>query len=238
MFDDVQETFAIVMSELGVNIPALARERGLVLGRIIDNELREQLMDIAIEAAPIPGLGLEVGHRIGLDRLGVFGYALMNSPTAEAALNLLLQYQRALMPHVSISLLPSGENFALVCHAKHLSSRHERFNVESLFVTVRNCTESLFPGAAAAQSYCFDYPAPSYAARYRELLGEHIEFSAPNNAILISRELLSRNIEQADPVNEALYRQQCDELSRQLGDKSLISGAVFSRFYCVSVGNI
>ncbi|MBB6522599.1 AraC family transcriptional regulator [Pseudoteredinibacter isoporae] len=226
MFDDVQETFAVVMAEFGINIPALARERGLVLGPIIDNELREQLMGIAIEAAPMPSLGLEVGHRIGLDRLGVFGYALMNSPTAEAALNLLLQYQRALLPHVSISLLPSGDNFALVCHAKHLSSRHERFTVESLFVTVRNCTESLFPGAASAQSYCFDYPAPSYEARYRELLGDHVEFSASNNAIIISPELLSREIEQADPVNEALYRQQCDELSSQLGDKSLTSARV------------
>ncbi len=226
MFNDVQETFVGIMAELGVDMSALARKHGDNPRGIVDNEMREQLLNLAVEAAPMDSVGLEVGRQLRLDRLGVFGYALMNCPTAEAALNLLLHYQRALMPHISISLLPHGENFSLVCHAKHLNSRHERFDVESFFVTVRNCTEALFPGASKEQSYHFDYAAPAYRQRYVELLGEKLEFSAPNNAITITADLLARKIEQANPVNEAIYRQQCDELSRQLAGTSLTSSKV------------
>lgn len=223
MFNDVQETFVGIMAELGVDITALARKHGLSPRGIVDSEMREQLLSLAVEAAPMDSVGLEVGHRLRLDRLGVFGYALMNCPTAKEALNLLLHYQRALMPHISISLLPHGEDFSLVCHAKHLDSRHERFDVESFFVTVRNCTEALFPGASKEQSYLFDFPAPAYQHRYKELLGDKLEFSASNNAIIITADLLAREIEQANPVNEAIYRQQCDELSSQLAGSSLIS---------------
>lgn len=226
MFNDVEQNFIQVMMDLGLNLQLLGQNRSLAAGGLGEDEIREQIIQQALEASDIASIGLEVGHRISLDRLGVFGYALMNSVNVDAALKLLLQYQRALMPHVSLSLLPAGEDFALVCHAKHLSAKHERFTVESLFVIVRNCVESLFPHASEQQLYRFDYPEPSYGNRYRELLGDQVSFAESQNAIIIPADMLQREIAQADPISEALYRQQCDELSKKLGRASQLSSRV------------
>jgi len=173
-----------------------------------------------------PDLGLDVGRRMDVHQLGVFGYALLNSPTGADALKLLLQYQRIVMPHLTIELRSRGGEVAIVCLAKHLSPDLERFSIESFFVSVRNCSQNLLGFAPEKQQYFFDYSPPAYRQRYTELLGDEVYFDAGVSEVVFSAEVLKQAIGQANPINEAVYLQQCDVLLKQLGGGEPISAQV------------
>lgn len=197
----------------------------VVAGQHPENESLRLLANV-LASVKRPDLGLDVGRRMDVHQLGVFGYALLNSPTGADALKLLLQYQRIVMPHLTIELRSRGGEVAIVCLAKHLSPVLERFSIESFFVSVRNCSQNLLGFAPEKQQYFFDYSPPDYQDRYSALLGDEIYFDAGVSEVVFSSEVLNQAIGQANPINEAVYLQQCDVLLKQLGGAEPVSAQV------------
>lgn len=236
------------MAEFGLDISALARELALPNTREWSSGDQLALLEASLIKMARPHIGFDIGQRVDVHRLGVFGYALMNSATGADALRLLVEYQRAVLPHMRVSLknnegsasadadplqqsrlLANANRFpqvSLLCHAKHLNPEVERFSVESFAVSVRNCSSHLLGFSPSQQHYHFDYPAPDYAEVYHQVLGENIEFNAPATEIVFSSEQLAQRISRANPVSEALYRQQCDVLLKQLGGSEPVSSRV------------
>jgi AraC-like DNA-binding protein len=179
-----------------------------------------------LEATEKPGLGLRFGQRVNINDHGVFGYALMSSSTLGEALNLVMRYHRILVPEMHVELRTSQDSVALRCRAKQFTPQVERFFLESFFAAVINSAAFLIHGEQVEITQQFDFPMPLDPTPYYEVFGENLEFGAAVSQILVPVAKLDTPISTANPAVEAIFREQCDTLLRQLGGSEAVSARV------------
>jgi AraC-like DNA-binding protein len=172
----------------------------------------DAIFSSALELSQDPTLGLRLGSKINITAQGIIGYALMTSTTVEDALNLLVRYNRALLPSLRISLHRGDARAALRVEGSQLPRQLEQHYVELLYAAIAH-NGRIFTGAqTSTTSLALDYSPRCDPQRYYDIFGPNVSFDQPLRALSFDKEALGYRISTADPAALEIFRRECDRL--------------------------
>ena len=166
----------------GAESAALFAHTGLTPNMLDVPETRlsyAQLGALALNALRLtgnPAFGIDVGRNTRFAQLGVLGLAVMSSATAGESLQLLLRHGPTLMPALDLTLTIEGELARLRLRETIALGPLRRFATEWWLASFATVSEEVLGEPWPVQEVRFDFAAPAYAARYRELYSAPLHF--------------------------------------------------------------
>src|SRR5262249_28961738 len=119
-----------------------------------------------------PGLGLEAGVRYHLTTYGIWGFAMISSPSWRSAIELGLRYLDLTFAFTSIRGWDRGYEFHLVLDTPDIPRDVQRFVVERDSAAIRTIQRELFASPMHIRDVSYAFPPPaSGAQRYSEVFG-------------------------------------------------------------------
>jgi len=170
-------------------------------------------------------LGLKFGSQISIASQGIFGYALMTSATVGDALNLLVRYNRVILPSIGVGLQRHDSGLELWVKAAHLPQDMQRFYTEVLYAAIINSGSILSGRQAAIINLKLGYPPPADPGLYHAIFGLQVQFGAVRSAMFFDSDVLDSAISTSNPVARDIFRRECDRLI----SRDVASGMVSER---------
>ncbi len=151
-----------------------------------------------------PALALRAGARIRITHFGLYGYALLASPSARQAIDFALRYRALASPVIGLSFRLDGQeavwSFDDVMGIGDQSDLF-RFVVEMQLGTQLALHRDLLGTALTPTRVQLRYAAPAHADSYRELLGCPISFDAPGHELRFDAAWLDHPLVFANPLD-------------------------------------
>lgn len=170
-------------------------------------------------------LGLLTGTRYHLSTYGIFGFALISSPTLRSAIEVGLRYLDLSYAICEIDTRVVGDEFQFVLTATAIPTRVRRFEIEKSATAIRIIQRELsdeLPALAAR----FAFPAPVNLDPYIEVFGAAPEFDASENLLILPVGVLDLPLPQANEFTAATTQQQCRYLLEERKSRTGLSGQV------------
>jgi len=215
---------ALVDILLGLGVPAEAALAGTGLQRTDFQraELRvsaQQLLSVcanALRLSPQADVALRAGLAARITQFGLYGYALLSSPTAREAVAMAMKYRALTAPLVGMEFAERGAQVAWqFSDAYRLGegSPLYRFVLEWQLGTQLALHRDVLGTDLRPRVVCLPYPAPAHAARYAELLGCPAEFGANGRCeLLFDASWLEHVPAQGNPATALVARETCERL--------------------------
>ena len=217
------------LARTGIDLKALRNPSTEIAARqelVLVENLVSALGDVA-------GLGLEAGTRYHATTHGLWGFAVLSSPSSRKALQVAINYLELTCSFSRVRVENQANDVRLVVDDARVPSEVRRFLLErdlSGFVTIR---KEMFGAAAPMERIDIKYSAPDYADLYERYLGIAPNFEVGANAVTLAAELLDHPLPQANPMTAELCEQQCaqllDQRRRRLGTSGQVRTALVER---------
>ncbi|MGB2055106.1 MAG: AraC family transcriptional regulator ligand-binding domain-containing protein [Porticoccaceae bacterium] len=173
----------------------------------------DRLCGTAIALCNDPDLGLKLGQNLTVASLGMFGYALMTSPTVGSTLKLLLRYNRALLPSVDISLQHNERFSQLLIKGEHLPKSLQRYYADAMNASIVTNLKILAPHALEDLEIELSYSSSSDTALLDAIFGDcQIRFNSDRCALNIPAQSLLVAMQTSDSLAQDIFRRHCDRL--------------------------
>jgi AraC-like DNA-binding protein len=209
----------------GVDISALANpEVDIMVGQ----EIR-LIRNLVAALGPLPGLGLDVGLRYHLSSYGIWGFALISSPTLRSAARVAVSYLDLSYSFCKFRLEESGRDLLVVFDDSDLPADLHQLLVERDFAAWANAAWEMRPGGFPASAAQFRFPKPTYAWRFEKIAGVPPQFDAPINAIRLDAVSLDAPLPQANSQMARLCEEQCRQLLARRRMRGGLAGQVRDR---------
>lgn len=184
----------------------------------------------ALRLSQDPGIAFKAGKRIHIAHFGMYGYALLSSPTPRDAIEFALRYRPLAAPLIGLSFHDDGDAPAWEFEDSLGLGMHGalfRFVLEFQLGTQLSLHGDILGQPVTPLEVRIAYPAPAHAAVYEALLGCPVRFGQPRNELRLSRDWLQQKLAYANPITAALVRETCDRLLAELKMSAGIAGKVF-----------
>lgn len=178
----------------------------------------EELALIANTVRALPAgrsLGLDLGLRYHLTAYGIWGFALMTSPTLRSAFALGLRYIDLTYSDLQMQLITQGDEICLDIDASALPKPLRRFLIERDLAAIATMQREMFIEAQLPLRIELAHAAPAAMSPYLEALGLEPRFGMPHNRIVFATAHLDRPLPQANPLAAQLAEAQCRQLLTQ-----------------------
>jgi AraC-like DNA-binding protein len=160
-----------------------------------------------------PGLGIEAGVRYHLTTYGIWGFALISSPTWRSAIEVGLRHIDLTFAFCRFRAREDGERMHLVLDTPDIPPPLRRFVVERDSAAVQTLQQEVFSSPIPIQEVTYSFPAPEAGAgRYAEVFGVPPRFDAEENTVGLPPEILDVPLPQANEHTTAMAQAQCREL--------------------------
>ncbi|TVZ03546.1 AraC family transcriptional regulator [Trebonia kvetii] len=174
-----------------------------------------------------PGLGLDAGIRYHLTTYGIWGFAMISSPTWRSAIDIGLRYLDLTFAFTHIKARDRGEEFHLVLDAPDIPLALQRFVIERDSAAIQTIQHELFATPIHVRGISYPFPAPaSGAERYSGIFGVMPVFGAPECAVAIPAEILDLPLPQGNEHTTAIAREQCRQLLASRHARTGVAGRV------------
>lgn len=170
--------------------------------------------------------GLQAGQRYHLSSYGIWGFALLSSPTLRGAIALGLQYIELTFAFCRVRAEARNEDLHLIIDASEVPEDMQRFMMEREIAAVMTIQRELFAQDLPMQTMHLAFPADARRAHYEALCGRELHFDAASTHTVIPGALLDLPLPQANPVTAAFCEQQCRELLERHRARSGLAGQV------------
>ncbi len=217
----------------GIGVEVCLRGTGLSVDQLGDRSVEttaeQELIIIAnlLDALDdADGLGLEAGARYHLTTYGIWGFALISSPTLRSAIDVGLRYLDLTFAFTRIEMHESDGEMRFVVDAPDVPSRLRRFVVEREFAGIQLIMRELLASPIPILGASFVFPAPDRLDPYVDQFGITPEFAAAENVLVCDATLLDDPLPQANDYTAALAQAQCVELLEQRRARSGLAGQV------------
>lgn len=188
------------------------------------------MLQNAIELTKDSALPLRLGRHFDVRNLGTYGFAIMSCVDVDQCLRLMTRYQKTvgLGPRWQVlDQCNDPKRGVLVRPEIALGSpEQQRIIFELVFSQFCRVLEFLIEGALKGVELHLSYPPPDHANAYRRLLPLRVRFDQPRCQLLLPRELLKRHVRTANAARHVIFKQQCEELLRNLNKVEDTSAAV------------
>ncbi len=233
--DEIGPTLSVsVVWAYGSCLPSTARsqrvleEAGIDVESLVDARTRvpmavtNRLLEMAIEEAGDPALGLRIGIGCPPGAYGMVEQLARAAPTLRDSIACYERYGPLIQEAAEIELIEQGP-LALIGYRAHEPQPRAvtDFVLSYSLTTMRRHVE----GGIRAEELRLAMPPPCHREAYTELLGVPVRFDAPLDAVVIRREDLARPMrEKRPPVYAAL-----EAKARRAYERLLQSGAFAPR---------
>jgi AraC-like DNA-binding protein len=174
-----------------------------------------------------PGIGLEAGTRYHLTTYGIWGFALISSPTWRSAIDVGLRYIDLTFAFCRIQGRERGQDMDLVLDTPDIPAGLQRFVVERDSAAIQTIQQEVFAAPIPIKHVSYVFPPPAAGARrYTEIFGVAPAFQAPENAVGIDAAVLDLPLPQADEHTTAIAQAQCNELLERRHARTGLAGQI------------
>ncbi len=171
-------------------------------------------------------LGLEAGLRYHLSSYGIWGFAMLSSPTLRSAVELGLRYVELTFAFCRLQAEPVGSDLRLTIDASDLPPDMRRFMIEREAAAIMTIQRELFAQELPLQLTSLAFPADHRSTRYQAVFGELVTFDNEITCAIIPGALLDLPLPQANPVTAAFCEAQCRDMLDRHRQRSGLSGRV------------
>lgn len=216
-----------VLYEAGIAPVETLRGSGLdaaVLGHPATRISLRQLLtvyDNALRLSKDPVLALRAGRRVHITHYGMYGYALLSSPTTRSAVDFAIRYHKLATPTVGMHVREQGALAAWVFESAFEldpASDLYRFIIEFQLAIILSISQDMFGPQAKPLEVCVTYGAPAYAERYRTFLECNARFDQPTNELRFEATILQGRPSLANPITAAMVLETCDRMLSEMQD--------------------
>ena len=175
----------------------------------------QELQLVANLVAALPGigdLGLQAGLRYPLTCYGVWGYALLSSPTMRQAAELGLRYLDLTFAFTRVHLSETGNIAQLRLDDRPLPAGVREFLVLRDAIAVTVIQRELSGAVLPLRRVQLRMAAPCEPRLFIESFGLVPEFASPENCISFDRRVLDQPLPRANPALVELCERQCQAL--------------------------
>jgi len=159
------------------------------------------------------GLGIEIGRRYRPEVFGIWGYAILSSPTFRASLKTAIDYANLSFIIATIGLDELHDPPLLTFDTSGLSPRVKSFVLERHLTVLANFSAQLLPkGTLSDLTFQTTLDDPDVAAAIESMLGISVLLGRPRDAIALSKDLLDMPLPQHDPAVMEYCLGQCRSL--------------------------
>lgn len=202
---------------------------GLQQAALQDPALRvsaRQLLTVFGNAARLsndPRLAIRAGRQLNIMHFGLYGYALLSSPTPAAAIRFALKYRPLAVPVIGLAFEEQdGKPTWLLSDVLGLGEETPlfRFVLEFQLGTLLSLHEDILGQAIAPVEVSLRYAAPESTAYYVTLLGCQPKFGRAENAMRFAANWQEHAVPYANPASLASITQTCDRLLAEVAASS------------------
>jgi len=222
--------------ERGMSMPQCLRGTGIDPRALADprtevmaSQELQLIRNVLSGLGPVPGLGLDAGLSHRLSSYGIWGFALLSSPTFRSATEIAVRYLDLSYTFGRFRLEPQGQDLLLILDDKDLPQDVYQFMVERDLAAWANAAWEIRPGGFPAKSAQLRFARPAYGWRFDKICGARPVFDAPINAILLGAESLETPLPQANAGMARLCEEQCRRLLARRRVRSGVAGQVRDR---------
>ncbi|GAB90071.1 AraC family transcriptional regulator [Gordonia rhizosphera] len=174
-----------------------------------------------------PGLGLDAGVHYHLTTYGIWGFALISSPTLRSALDLGLRFVDLTFSLGRIRGREEADEMQLVLDAPDVPLTVRRFLIERDAAAIQTLQSELFATPIPVHRISFAFPPPAGGnGRAAEIFGVVPTFDAAENIIAFDPELLDAPLPQASEHTATVAADQCRDLLARRQARTGLAGQV------------
>ncbi len=165
-----------------------------------------------------PGLGLELGLRYRLGNFGLWGYGLLSSPTAGAAMEMAMRFLPLTYAFSAISMRALPDTIELHFKEPALAQGIGRLLVERDMAAAAMLTRQVAGTDFQLRRMslkALSGRAGAVPAGLQDILGARPDFKATEYVLAYDRAYMERPLPQADPATAALCERMCGKLMDQ-----------------------
>ena len=173
------------------------------------------------------GLGLDSGTRFRLTAYGIWGFAMLSSPTLRSAIEIGLRFVDLSFAFSEITLRQVGAEAQLVLDTPGVPLELRRFVVEKDTAGIQTIQQDLFTFPIAISRISFVFPVPDVGpGQYEAVFGVVPEFDARENLFVFDEAFLDLPLPQANEYTTALTMAHLSDLLARRRARSGLSGQV------------
>lgn len=189
-----------------------------------------QLIRNVVQALPqVPGLGLAAGTRYHLTAYGIWGFALISSPTLRSAIDVALRYLDLTFAFNRMTLEEDAQELRLVLDDRDIPEDVRRFCVERDAAAILTIQRELLGKPIVLRSLSLRLSRPPYAARLARLFGVRPAYDAARNVAAFDARLLDLPLPQANELTARACEDQCRRLLGARRARGGLAGTVRDR---------
>ena len=221
--------------QAGAKAPALLSGSRLTEQQLLSAATRISYAQLAVvfrnalRLSPDPTFALRAGQAMRVTSYGMYGYALMSSPSHAEALDFAAKYHRVMGPvaHMSVSV---GEEEVVFTYLPLLS--HDpadalyRACVEFVLASQLTLERDLYGPSFHFTRVCMAVPAPLHAGLISEFFGCPVAYGQPRNEVAFSTHWMAQPVSLSDPIANSLAREMCELVFVQLESTEGIASRV------------
>jgi AraC-like DNA-binding protein len=178
----------------------------------------------AIHLSKDPAIAFRAGQRMHIVAYGLYGYALLSSPSRANGIGFAAKHSRAFgaVADVNFSRNENAASYIL----EPLLSRNPiddvyRFSMEFAFATQQTLSRDVYGSSFRFSRLCATYAAPVHSRIYKRVFQCPIFFNQPNNQVEFDTAWIDHPIVRPAPITNVLAAEMCgrffDEASRNGG---------------------
>lgn len=157
-------------------------------------------------------LCLVAGDRYTLSSYGIWGYAMLSSPTLRSAAEIGIRYLHLTYAFNRLTLEETDETFRLVLDDREIPAAAKAFLVTRDAAGILTAQRELFNYNIPLRRMTTRFAEPAWAKSISQQFGVEVEFGAEQNMVELDARWLDQPLPQANPVAWELCVQQCQAL--------------------------
>lgn len=163
-----------------------------------------------------PGLGLQAAARYPVTAFGVWGFAILTSPTLAEAIDVAVRFVRLSYAFCTFETRQHGDELSIVIDARSVPSPVRRFVLERDAAAIPNLYREVLGAPPPPSRIAFALPDPGpHLGLYTEIFGAVPEFGNAETSVTLCAEQLNVPLPQASTHSAKLAEQQCRMLLEQ-----------------------
>lgn len=184
----------------------------------IDQEIRAIQNVIALAPTDV-GLGWSMGREMHVNAFGIWGFAILTSPTLRMAIQVAIAYAQLSTIVAAISFEEGRRQASLIFDMEGLPEDVHRFLFERHTAVAVNFISELFQGATAIDFEIQTHETDkTYAAELSLISNIPVSTGGKKNSLLFPVEILDQSLAKSDPVSLRFCLDQCKVLSERRDD--------------------
>jgi len=221
------------LSSHGINQKVVLAGTGITPDslRSLDTRIKHSeqmlLLSNAEHAWAKPGLGLEFGHSLNLNSLGMIGQAARASRTLGEAMDIVTKYLALRSPLLSFSVFKAAFGTEYILDGSCDLGDTERFMIEAGFAATASFLMELSSEQLNPIKFRFKRKADGEPELYTKILGNGVSFEQHNDSVLIPFRITEQKLSTSNQMNAEEARRYCDTEIEHLPNNSNFKQLVY-----------